>query len=330
MLKINFLSDFLQFQRFIGINGALVATLAQVKVMQNYVKITINSYEKYYDILHSHGCFPYTFRMVKRGIKLKKPIVISAHQTHHDIYNSFLFSKQLSLSFKQYIRRYYKVADVIICPTENSRKIVQNELRIKKPIKLISNGVDISKFQHSTMKRTQFRKKYDLNRPTVLSVGMPTRRKGFFDFIQISKYLIDLSFLWVGHRAFPLIQPNYIINGNNLIMPGFVNDIISAYSGGDIFCFPSYYEGEGIVVFEAMSCGLPVIIRDLPVYEGRFIDGKNCLKANNNNEFVEKIEYLIDNPSERKRIADYGLKTAKEFDINKTAKNLYKVYLELI
>lgn len=330
MLNINFLSDFLQFQRFIGVNGALIATLTQAKVMQNYVRILFNNYGKNYDILHSHGCFPYTFRMVKRGIKLKKPIVISAHQTHHDIDKSFLFSKQLSLSFKQYIRRYYKVADVIICPTENSKKIVQNELRIKKPIKLISNGVDVSKFQHSKMRRSQFREKYDLHSPTVMCVGMPTRRKGFFDFIQISKSLNDLSFLWVGQRAFPLIQPNYIINGNNLIMPGFVDDIISAYSGGDVFCFPSYYEGEGIVVFEAMSCGLPVIIRDLPVYEGRFIDGKNCLKARNNNEFVEKIEYLIDNPSERKRIAVNGLKTAKEFDINKTAKNLFKVYLELI
>jgi 1,2-diacylglycerol-3-alpha-glucose alpha-1,2-glucosyltransferase len=80
---------------------------------------------------------------------------------------------------------------------------------------------------------------------------------------------------------------------NNLIMPGYVKDIIAAYSGGDIFCFPSYYEGEGIAILEAMSCGLPIILRDLPSYEGRLINGENCLKARDNNEFIEKIYYLI-------------------------------------
>jgi len=113
-------------------------------------------------------------------------------------------------------------------------------------------------------------------------------------------------------------------------MPGYVRDIIAAYSGGDIFCFPSYYEGEGIAILEAMSCGLPVIIRDLPTYEGRLFDGENCLKARNNKEFIEKIYFLINHPEERKRIAKNGLNTAKKLDIKETAKSIYETYMELI
>lgn len=219
---------------------------------------------------------------------------------------------------------------MLICPTEYSKGIVRRELRISKPIKLISNGVDTQKFIRSIEKRKQFRKRYRLNKTTILAVGMPTRRKGFFDFIEISKSVNKFPFMWVGKRAFPLIQPNYNINSNNIIMPGFVEDIVSAYSGGDIFCSPSYYEGEGIAIFEAISCGLPVIIRDLPTYEGRFFDGKNCLKARTNKEFIEKITFLIDNPDECKRIAKNGLKTAKEFDIKNTGKQIYETYMELM
>ncbi|KKM62509.1 hypothetical protein LCGC14_1520980 [marine sediment metagenome] len=112
MLKVNFLSDFLKFRKFIGVNGALIAVETQAKVMQKYVKVLFNNYGKEYDLVHSHGCFPYTFRILKKGIKLKKPIVISAHQTHYDTDSSFIFSKQISLFFKIYIIRYYKHGDV--------------------------------------------------------------------------------------------------------------------------------------------------------------------------------------------------------------------------
>ncbi|MFW9865349.1 MAG: glycosyltransferase family 4 protein [Candidatus Thorarchaeota archaeon] len=330
MIKVNFLSDFYQFKNIIGVNGALVATMNQAKVMDEYVEILFNEYGKDYDLIHCHGCFPYTSRLLKKGIRLKKPVVISAHQTHHDIDNSFLFAKKLSQIFKLYLRRYYKLGDILICPTDNSKKIVRKELKINKPIKIISNGVDIQKFNRTSEKGNEFKRKYGLRKPTVLAVGMPTKRKGFFDFIEISKEIKNCSFMWVGKRAFPLIQPNYHLNFNNFYMPGYVEDIVAAYSGGDIFCFPSYYEGEGIAIFEAISCGLPIVIRDLPVYDGRFFDGKNCLKARNNKEFINQINYLIDNPSECKRIAENGLNTAKEFDIKKTGEQIYDIYLKLM
>jgi len=330
MLNVNFLSEFFLFRKIIGVNGALVATMTQADEMQKYVKVAFNNFRKNYDLIHSHGCFPLTFRIMKKAIKLKKPILISAHQTHYDTVNGLVFSKQLSQIFKIYLMRYYKFGDILICPTEYSRRIVKNELRIDKPIKIISNGVNTQEFKHSIKKRTQFRKNYRLNNTTVMCVGMPIERKGFYDFIEISKEMNEYTFLWVGERFFPLVQSNNIININNLIMPGYVKDITAAYSGGDIFCFPSYYEGEGIAILEAMSCGLPVIIRDLPTYEGRLFDGENCLKARNNKEFIEKIYYLKNHPEESKRIAKNGLNTAKKLDIKETAKSIYETYMELI
>ncbi|MFX0075028.1 MAG: glycosyltransferase family 4 protein [Candidatus Hermodarchaeota archaeon] len=330
MIKVNFLSEFLMFKRIIGVNGALNATLTQADELKRFVNVVFNQRGKDFDLTHSHGCFPLTYHMMKKSSKLKKPIVISAHQTHYDTDNAFLFSKQISLLFKIYLRRYFKFADKVICPTEYSKNIVKTELRFDKPIELVSNGVNTQIFKHSPQKRAYFRESYNLEDITIMCVGMPIERKGFYDFIRISRRMKKHPFIWVGRRAFPLIQQDLNYNLNNLIMPGYVEDIIAAYSGGDIFCFPSYYEGEGIAILEAMSCGLPVVLRDLPTYNGRFIDGENCLKARDNNEFIEKISYLINQPKERKRIALNGFNTAKKLDIEETAKSIYEIYKDLL
>ena len=36
-------------------------------------------------------------------------------------------------------------------------------------------------------------------------------------------------------------------------------DLPALYSGADAFCFPSFFEGFGIPLIEAMNCGTPVI-----------------------------------------------------------------------
>jgi 1,2-diacylglycerol-3-alpha-glucose alpha-1,2-glucosyltransferase len=326
-MKVNFLSDYIKFKNFgVGINGAWVAAKNQAEAMRKYVNVSINRSRMDCDLIHSHGNFLYTYRIMRKACKSDIPIIITAHQTNRDTDISFIFSGSINEIVKQYIIRYLQLADLIICPTENSKKLVKKELEVTQPIKVISNGVDTQNFKKSQKKRNAFRERFGINKPTILSVGMPTSRKGFMDFIEISKKTKKYIYLWVGKRIFPIIQPNNIINKGNLVMPGYINDICQAYSAADIFCFPSYYEGEGLAVLEAMSCGLPVIIRDLPVYENRFYDGKNCLKAKNNKQFIDNIKYLLENPQEKKKIIENGLKTVKQFDINKIALKLYKIY----
>ncbi len=329
MLTVNFLSDYLKLQKVFSINGSMVAAQTQANLMQEYIKVLINDTGNDYDILHSHGCMPYTHFLVIKAKKNNKPIVLSAHQTHRDTDISLL-SNQIAQMFKQYFKLYYKLADVIICPTESSKKIVRHELNLSTPIKLISNGVDTKKHQFSEKKRKYFREIYNLEKPVILSIGMPTKRKGFHNFVEISKKMKNYHFLWVGQRSIPILQRQIKINKDNLIMPGFVSDINAVYSGSDICCFPSYYEGEGLSILEAMSYGLPLVIRDLPAYEGRLIDDYNCLKATNNKEFIESITYLIENPKEAKRLGQNGLKTSQKYDIKVTGEKLYKTYMELV
>ena len=327
-ITVNVLSDYIKHKNFFGVNGAMIAAQKQSKALEKYANVVINADEC--DIVNSHGCYSYTFKLMKKLKREGKPVVISAHQTHYDTKNAVRGSRLLVPIVKRYLKKYYSKGDLLIVPTMNSKRIIETEL-CDNEIRIISNGVNTKEFKFSEIKRQRFRKKWSLKEDfTVISVGMPIKRKGFPTYINLAKKQKQNKFLWVGKPGFPLLQKKQEVEVKNFIMTGYVKDLNSAYSSADVFCFPSIYEGQGIVILEAAACGLPIIVRDIPTYEGWLIDGKNCLKAKSEEEFLEKIQYLKDNPQDCKKLSKASLKLAKEHDIDLTARKLMKCFKELL
>ena len=93
--------------------------------------------------------------------------------------------------------------------------------------------------------------------------------------------------------------------------------------------FPTRAESYGNVMLEAASCGCPLLIRDIPVYEDWVVDGKHCLKAGNDNDFATKLSKLLDDDDLRSRIASGAQELADEHDIRKTSAMLMELYEEL-
>ena len=92
----------------------------------------------------------------------------------------------------------------------------------------------------------------------------------------------------------------------------------------------TYEENEGIVVLEALSSKLPVVVRDIPVYENWLEDGKNCFKARNNEEFYEKIVNIAEDKVENlNEIVENAYKLAEERDLKNIGKK-YRDYYEYI
>jgi len=61
-----------------------------------------------------------------------------------------------------------------------------------------------------------------------------------------------------------------------------------------------------------------------PWPEMDFVDGKDLVVFNNENEFVEKVKYYLDKEEEREKIANHGYNTVQKFNRYNWAKNLLK------
>ena len=206
-----------------------------------------------------------------------------------------------------------------------------------KEIRVISNGVDTQNFSKREELEKRFREEYKIDKPFIITAGLPFERKGIMDFVKIVEKCKDYQFFWFGSSSIKPMLPKKIQNiienpPKNLIFPGFVDKeiLIGAFSGAKAFLFMTYEENEGIVTLEALSSKLPVVVRDIPVYENWLEDGKNCFKARNNEEFYEKIVNIAEDKVENlNEIVENAYKLAEERDLKNIGKK-YRDYYEYI
>lgn len=81
----------------------------------------------------------------------------------------------------------------------------------------------------------------------------------------------------------------------NIVLKGFVDNEtkIKIMKQSKFFLFPSYYESWPITICEAMSCNIPVIAYDLPVYKPVFIRGIEYVYKGDIGEFANTITQLL-------------------------------------
>ena len=133
----------------------------------------------------------------------------------------------------------------------------------------------------------------------MISVGHYMERKGILDFIALARSMPQVQFFWFGYTP-PSLVPRRVRKAMaqapaNLHFPGFVSQegLREAYCGADAFVFCSHEETEGIVVLEALACGVPVLLRDIPVYRGWLEDGVNVYKAAGTAELRLRLAALL-------------------------------------
>lgn len=82
------------------------------------------------------------------------------------------------------------------------------------------------------------------------------------------------------------------------------HDIIKEYQRSEFFVLSSDYEGFGLVIIEAMACGIPVVATDCPYGPSEIIDdGKTGLLAKMEaQDLADKMEWMITHDAERRQM----------------------------
>lgn len=304
----------------------------QLKALEeNHIDHTTDPNDSY-DLVHINFYGPNSFALAKKAKENGKKVVYHAHSTEEDFKNSFIFSNQMAPVFKWWITKCYNLGDKIITPTPYSKRLLESYGTIEAPIVALSNGIDISFFEHDEEKGKKFREVYGYkeNDKIIVGIGLYIERKGIIDFVELAKKLPQYQFIWFGYSplsASPM-KVREAVNTElpNLQFAGYVEQdmIRDALSGADLYLFPTLEETEGIPIIEACAAKIPALIRDIPVFEEWLEDGVNVYKAKNIDEFEEKIKGIL----ERKlpSLVEAGYKVAKERDLKIIGQKLIEIY----
>lgn len=308
----------------------------QMKALElNGIEYTTDPECDDYDIIHINFYGPKSYILAKEAKKKGKKVVYHAHSTEEDFRNSFIFSNEVAPLFKKWLVACYSLGDYVITPTEYSKKLLE-DYNLGVPIVAISNGIELDFFKKNEELGKKFRKEFGFTDEdkVIMAVGLYIERKGILDFVELAKRMPEYKFIWFGHSSL-LLSPKNVRDAvntklDNLFFPGYVEPEVlkGAYSGTDLYIFPTLEETEGIPVLEACAARQRVVIRDIPVFDGWLEDGVNVYKAKDVDGLEDKIKKIINN--ELPDLTEEGYKVAEAREIKKVGLQLINVYKKVL
>ncbi|RJQ68912.1 MAG: glycosyltransferase family 1 protein [Desulfobacteraceae bacterium] len=298
-------------------------------------------YQRPFDLINCHGASYAGSRvyLTKKSGLLNRPVVITPHGEDIQIVPEVGYGLRLTPKLDRTIRRNLKAADGV---TAISASIVK-QLSFLAPDKIstIPNGIHLGEFNS---RQSDFLHRY-LNLPPacsiVLSVGRNHRVKGYeygvraFAAVARERPEHPLKYVIIGkntHLLLPLIK-NLNLQGMVFAIPQMRReDIVRAYASAWCFLSPSLSEGLSLVSIEAMACGLPLIVTDVPG-NADIVKENNCgliVQAKAPREIARGLLHLWEHPREHRLYQQKALGRAPAYDWSAIADRYIGVYRQII
>ncbi|NLY21455.1 MAG: glycosyltransferase family 4 protein [Tissierellia bacterium] len=282
--------------------GVGAATHEQINLIKDTCADCFDVYinkNKKTDIIHIHTIDPMSFLRMNL-IKAKK--VIHVHFLPETLEGSIKLPKFMMGIFHKYFLSMYRNADkiVVVNPIFISELEKYNIDRSK--INYIPNFVSEESFyQLPPEEKLSAKDKFEISKDsfTVLGVGQVQTRKGVLDFVKIAEALPHINFVWAGGFSFGAITDGYSdlkkITENpppNVKFLGIIprNEMNELYNASDLLFMPSYNELFPMAILEACSSGLPILLRNLELYEDILFE--KYVNGFDNDSFVDEIRKL--------------------------------------
>lgn len=316
-----------------GVHTAYVELTNALKKRDD-VEVVVNKYVSA-DITHIHTVGAYSLRHLLFGSSKK---VVSAHIVPDSLVGSLIGAKLWLPFAKLYLRWFYNRADLLFAVSDETKRSLE-KLGVKKPIEVVYNLVDTSRYITTAADKVIARKTLDIadDAWVVVGAGQVQPRKRVDSFVAAAKQLPGVTFLWVGGMPFGKLAAEHgsmqhMIDTapKNFICTGVVEHetVKLYYQAADVFWLPSEQETFGLVVVEGAAAGLPVLLRDIPDYDETFRDGATMVTEET---VVAALEKLRTDKAVYSKAHDQAIeRIAKRFDSVAGAEHVVQIYKKLL
>jgi glycosyltransferase involved in cell wall biosynthesis len=228
-----------------------------------------------------------------------------------------------------------KKANKIITVSESTKKdFYQFFPDYDKEIKVIHNGISENFRVLTDEERKSFKQQKNLDK-YILFVGNNKPHKNIDGLVRAFKHVREV------YPDFKLviISSGYKIN-NRGIVQGTGEDIIIIngvteeelilyYNCAFMMVLPSFYEGFGLPIIEAMACGCPVVTSDVSSMPECGGDAAVYIKPHYTESFASEIKKLISSSNLRNKLIEKGIGRAKLFSWHNTAGKYLEIFRNL-
>ena len=204
-------------------------------------------------------------------------------------------------------------------------------------IDVIPHGVDPAQFnpERTAALRQAARLAYGVADPTFVALFVGDLRKGAHRLVEAASRIPYVTVLLVSRS-----DPSEILSraaqlgcANRVMTSGLTRDIERAYAAADAFVLPTPYDAFGMVITEAMACGIPVVTTDRAgaaevINNG--IDGLILADPDDTSVLARTIEGLADDESDRLQIGQAAARKAASLTWDHVAAQTMNVYEQVI
>jgi len=296
------------------------------------------------DILHAHFAYPegWASYIALRSLGVRIPFVVTLHGYDILVEPRVGYGIRLKKRYDLIVRKVLNEADAIVVASravyEEAKKLISDHT---EKLHLIPNGVDIQRFNPS-LDGSKVRKQYGIeDKYIVFTLRHHRPVYGIAYLILAAKIVLsyrkDVIFIIGGDgilREYHIQLAEKLGIRSHIIFPGKVprGEVPLYFAASDIVVVPSLQEAWGLVATEAMACGRPIIASRVGGLPDQVIGGFNgfLVPPRDYKAIADKILYLLENPSEARRMGLNGRRLAEErFDIEKRVDRIVRLYKTL-
>lgn len=226
-------------------------------------------------------------------------------------------------------------SDVVIAVSERTKKDIVELYNIDPAkIKVVYQGCDAQFAKEiSEDEKARVAKKYNLPKRYILNVGSIETRKNALQIVRALKDIDEaISLVIVGRRTKYAAKIDEYVKNNKLdaritIISGIdFKDLPAVYAQAEVFVYPSFYEGFGIPIVEALNAGVPVVAATGSCLEEAGGASSIYVDPTNDKEMSDAINRVLTDSDLRAKMVADGKEYAKRFSEEQCAREIKEIY----
>ena len=268
--------------------------------------------------------------------------IITVHDIGFKVHPEWFPVTGAPFAWHNTFERALRQSDRVIAISRHTRDEILSYYSFKpEKVRVVYYGGTGKEFQpiEDTNVLDSFRNQYHLKGRFILSVAPTAPHKNMVRLVQafglIAKELPEINLVLAGgpgkdHPAILAMAKKMGVAEKMIFLPVLPNsELVFLYNLAEIFVFPSLYEGFGLPVLEAMSCGCPVVASratSLPEVAG---DAALLVDPYQPEDIASAMKKLLEGRDLQAELRARGLEQARRFSWEKTAGETLAIYREL-